>query len=135
MINGKRYKKGEKIMKKLNLTAIALVLLVGSTNLMAGETGTINCCEPTPVGGLERLIRNTECPNWARTLKNDAEVILNFHVAADGTVSGIRVAKSGGAFFDKSAVEAVMSTKWEPAMQNGHPVALTFALPFEFRCK
>ena len=122
-------------MNKTKLTLIALILLLGATQVMANRKLDRNCCQPMPVGGLETLSRNTVYPAFALTVKNDADVILNFHVDKNGNVSDIQVAKSGGDMFDESAIKAVINTQWTPAMQNGHPVALTFALPFEYRSK
>ena len=122
-------------MNKTKLTLIALILLLGATQVMANRKLDRNCCQPMPVGGLETLSRNTIYPTFALNVKSEGDVILNFHVDKNGNVSNIQVAKSGGPMFDESAITAVMTTQWTPAKQNGHPVALTFALPFEYRSK
>jgi len=115
------------------LTIVGLCLLMGMTHIMAGQKDNSNCCQPKPVGGIKSLERNTVYPLFQKLQGNNADVILNFHVDKHGRVSNIIVAESGGMMFDRSAVTAVMNTKWTPAKQNGFPVALTFALPFEYR--
>ncbi|NQT62362.1 MAG: energy transducer TonB [Candidatus Marinimicrobia bacterium] len=122
-------------MSKTKLTLAALVLLLGATQLMAEPKSDAKCCQPMPAGGMAALERNIIYPTFDRLVGNSADVILNFHVDVNGNVSNIKVARSGGANFDNSAVSAVMNTEWKPAMQNGFPVALTFALPFEYRYK
>ena len=124
---------GECLMSKTKLTLTVLVLLLGAAQLTAEPKSDANCCQPMPVGGMEALERNIIYPTFHRLVGNDADVILTFHVDAEGKVSNIQVARSGGANFDNSAATAVMNTQWNPAMQNGIPVALTYALPFEFR--
>ena len=122
-------------MKSSNLTLVTLALLFGVSQTAVGQKPMKNCCEPTPVGGLKTLEQNVSYPLFDLQVRNNADVILNFYVDATGNVSNIQVAKSGGSQFDKSAMTAVMNTKWIPAMQNGFPVGLSFALPFEFRAK
>ncbi|MCF7826683.1 MAG: energy transducer TonB [Candidatus Marinimicrobia bacterium] len=122
-------------MIKTKLTLTALILLIGTTQLMADPNSNRKCCEPQPMGGIESLEQNTVYPLLDRQEGNEGNVILNFHVDKNGIVSNIRVARSGGTMFDKSAISAVMNTQWSPAMQNGYPVAVNFELPFEYRAK
>lgn len=129
------FTKGEIIMKTTKLALTALVLLLGAAQLMADRKLDKNCCQPTPVGGFQSLTRNAVYPTFDRTVKNNGDVILNFFVDESGNVSNIRVAQSGGATFDNSAIQAVKNTKWLPATQNGYPVALTYAVPFRYRSR
>ena len=123
----------ETIMIKTKLTLTALVLLLGATQLMAEPKSNKICCQPMPVGGMESLERNTTYPLFDRERGNNADVVLNFYVDKEGNVSNIRITSSGGSMFDRSAIMAVMKTRWSPAMQNGYPVAVTFEIPFEYR--
>lgn len=122
-------------MKSTNLIIATLILLVGATQLLAEPRLDKKCCEPMPVGGIESLVRNATYPTFDRTVKNDGDVVLNIFVDENGKVTDIKVAQSGGYSFDNSAIKAVKSTKWLPAMQNGYPVALTYAIPFSYRSK
>ena len=133
MFNEKTKANREAILIKTKLTLTAMILLLGTTQLMADPKSNKSCCQPTPVGGMESLEQNTVYPLLDRHEGNDADVILNFDVDVYGNVSNVQVANSGGTMFDKSAVMAVMNTQWSPAMQNGSPVAVTFELPFEYR--
>ncbi len=120
-------------MIKTKLSLALLILLIGTSQLMAEPKSNSNCCQPQPVGGIEMLERNTYYPMLDREAGIESDVILNFHVDEVGNVSDITIIKSGGSMFDKSAIMAVMDTEWSPAMQNGSPVAVTFELPFEYR--
>ena len=120
-------------MIKTRLTLGTLFLLLTFTFSIAEPVIGKNCCTPMPVGGMESLAKHTSYPMWARADRINSNVVLNFRVEKDGSVSNVEVAKSGGAIFDKSAIDAVTSTKWTPAMQNGSAVAVTYELPFEYR--
>ncbi len=122
-------------MNRMKRYITALILLVGVTQLMAEPQAEKKCCNPMPVGGMKALARNIVYPTFDRIVRNNADVILSFHVDIQGNVSDIRVTQSGGSNFDRSAVNAVLNTQWKPAMQNGIPVALTYAIPFEYRYK
>lgn len=122
-------------MIKTKLTLAVIVVLLGATQLLAEPEAKINCCNPKPVGGIESLEQNAIYPLFDKHMGNDATVVLNFRVDTHGNVSNVNVASSGGTMFDKSAIMAVMETKWTPAQQNGSPVAVTFELPFEYRSR
>jgi len=122
-------------MNKVKLTGMVLLWILSATSTMAKELHKSDCYQPQPAGGIESLEKNVVYPLFDRQNGNSAKVILNFRVDVDGKVSNIEIVKSGGATFDKSAITAVKNTEWEPAMQNGFPVPLTFALPFEYRAK
>lgn len=122
-------------MRKLKLTFAVVVWILGTAITMADEYQNLYISKPQPAGGIKSLEKNTVYPLFDRQNGNCAEVILNFHVDENGNVSNIEIVKSGGPSFDKSAIIAVKNTEWEPAMQNGIPVSLTYALPFEYRMK
>jgi len=119
-------------MIKSKLFFSALLLIVSTASLMADPISTSYTAEPEPVHGLQDLENRTIYPDFEQELGNDGYVVLNFHVDVVGNVSNIVVTRSGGASFDHSAIEAVMSTNWNPAMQNGTAIPVTFQLPFEF---
>ena len=60
-------------------------------------------------------------------------VLVRFMIDIDGNVSGIEIIKSGGAAFDKEVLRVINKMpKWEPGIQNGHPVAVWFTIPVIF---
>jgi protein TonB len=63
-------------------------------------------------------------PPLARRLKLEGEVWLSVHVAADGRVLQVSVARSSGHdMLDTTAVESVKKWRFEPATLDGKPVA------------
>jgi protein TonB len=52
---------------------------------------------------------------------------------ADGIPSGAHIEKSGGATFDKSALEAVNKYRFDPATRNGQPVPVQINIQVQFR--
>ncbi|NQV49396.1 MAG: energy transducer TonB [Candidatus Marinimicrobia bacterium] len=122
-------------MIKTKLILSTLVTLLSVTALMADPISTNYTAEPEPVYGLEYLENQTIYPTLEQDLRNDGYVVLNFHVDVVGNISNIQVAKSGGTQFDASAIAAVLNTDWNPAMQNGTAVPVTFQLPFVFHAK
>ena len=61
------------------------------------------------------------------------EVLVRFWVDVDGSVSKPEVIKSGGSSFDKEVLRVLKKMpKWEPAMQYGHHVAVSYMQPVIF---
>lgn len=120
-------------MKNARLITATLLLILTASIALAEPPSTVNCCKPEPVGGMQTLVNNTEFPLWAREDHLSGDVLVSITVETDGTVSDISVVRSAGAIFDASVKEAIMSTSWVPAQQNGHPVRVTYQLPFEFK--
>jgi TonB family protein len=54
--------------------------------------------------------------------KIDATVLLAVVINKDGVVEDIKVTKSQGENFDKSAIDAVKQWRWKPYLLNGQPI-------------
>jgi len=121
------------IKSKLFLTA--LLVIVSTAGLVADPISSTYTAQPEPVYGLQDLENRTIYPDFEQELGHDGYVILNFDVDVIGNISNVVVAKSGGDSFDQSAIDAVIATDWNPAMQNGTAIPVTFQLPFEFHAK
>ncbi len=92
--------------------------------------------EPEFPGGLKAwldfLQRNLEVPS-ALEAGEKKTVMIRFQVAADGTVTGFEVAKSGGRLYDNEVIRVLKRMpKWKPAIQNNIPVARSFTQPVTF---
>ena len=61
-----------------------------------------------------------------------ADVILLVTLDADGKVTDVKIASSGGPAFDEAAVEAVRKWTFSPATRNGKPFAARIKIPFHF---
>lgn len=92
--------------------------------------------EPEFPGGLQAwlnfLQRNLEVPS-ALEAGEKKTVMIRFQVAADGTVTGFEVAKSGGRLYDNEVIRVLKRMpRWKPAIQNNIPVARSFTQPVTF---
>ena len=119
-------------MIKSKLFLSAVFLIVSTVSLVANPISTNYTAEPEPVYGLQDLEAKTVYPDFEQELGNDGYVVLYFHIDVVGNISNIEVAQSGGPLFNKSAIEAVLAADWNPAMQNGRAIPVTYQLPFEF---
>jgi TonB family protein len=64
--------------------------------------------------------------------RHEAVVVLLVTVAADGAVSDVEVAESGGTAFDQAAIEAARRWRFNPALQAGKALASRIRVPFRF---
>lgn len=62
----------------------------------------------------------------------EANVVLVITVNADGTVADPHVAESGGADFDKAALDTVRTWRFTPAMEAGKPIRARIRVRFHF---
>ena len=122
-------------MIKTKLTLSVLFLILSTASVFANPIASGYTSEPEPVHGMQDLENRTIFPTFEQDQGNDGYVLLNFHVDVVGNISNIVVAKSSGSHFDKSAIDAVINTDWNPAMQNSKAIAVTYQMPFEFYAK
>ncbi len=69
----------------------------------------------------------------ARKAKYQGTVVLWMVVTPDGRARDIKVARSLGMGLDEKAIEAVRTWKFEPAMKDGHAVAVQINVEVNFR--
>ena len=69
----------------------------------------------------------------ARKAKFQGTVVLWTVIGPDGRVHDTRVARSLGMGLDQQAIEAVRQWRFEPAMKDGHPVAVQINVEVNFR--
>ena len=122
----------EAIMFKTRLSLITVLVLISAVGLMAEPIAPNYTGAPEPVYGWDNLRENAEYPSLTRGMCCATSVVLQLKIDEVGNVSNIEVSKSGGAPYDQAAIDAVLKTKWNPAMQNGIARAVTYELPFEF---
>lgn len=122
-------------MIKKNITLATLILAITAGSLLANPMSLNYTSAPEPVYGMKALKEQATYPSLAKDLGVNGYVEVKFHIDVVGNISDVQIARSGGAPFDQSAISAVLSTDWNPAMQNGKAVAVTYTVPFEFRAK
>jgi protein TonB len=69
----------------------------------------------------------------ARKAKYQGTCVLWLVVGSDGRPRDIRIARSLGLGLDEKAIEAVKQWKFEPAMKDGHAVAVQINVEVDFR--
>jgi len=74
-------------------------------------------------------------PEAARERGDEAEVVVEAWVAANGRVERARVQASAGREFDAAALEAVRQARFYPASRDGKPVASAVAMRLHFELK
>jgi len=71
-------------------------------------------------------------PPAALAEQRHADVVLTVTIDADGHVSAVDVASSGGDDLDQAAIIAVRQWTFVPAKRNGTPVSSRIRIPFHF---
>ena len=75
-------------------------------------------------------------PEQAKKDKIQGRVTLQFTVGADGVVRDARVIRGAHELLDAEALRVVSaSPKWEPGVQNGEPVNVTYTFPVIFQLR
>ena len=83
---------------------------------------------------MQWLTQNLKYPPTAQKQKIEGLVVVTFIVNKDGTLSNVKISKSGGLLFDQEAMRvARMMPKWKPGIDKGQPCRTLMAIPIEFK--
>ncbi len=98
---------------------------------------TIKEALPTFKGGEKGfgnyLSNNLRYPPDARERGIQGRVIIGFVVETDGSLTNIRILKSVHPNLDAEALRVIkQSPKWNPGLQHGVPVKVTYTMPLNF---
>src|SRR6266540_3201609 len=107
----------------LRLAAVGAVLL--SSSVVLGQNTAVE--PPVVVTHVDAVY-----PPSALAERRHADVILTVTVDADGHVSKVDIASSGGDDLDEAAIVAVRQWTFVPAKRNGVPVPSRIRIPFHF---
>lgn len=88
---------------------------------------------PEPVGGLEQTIKNVIYPQSAKEAGIEGKVFVKVIIDERGNVIESKVTKSVDKDCDKAAVDAIMKTKFTPAMKDNKPVKTEVTIPILFK--
>jgi protein TonB len=88
--------------------------------------------EPVPI-----LQPKPEMPELASLTNTTGVVWVTALVDKEGNVRDARILKPSGSKvgFEEAALEAALKSKYKPAIQNGHPVAIWISYKVEFKLK
>ena len=95
---------------------------------------------PSYPGGFQELFKylqnNINYPPQATIAHIEGRVIVAFIVEKDGSLTGVRIAKSVHPSLDEEAVRVVSAMpNWIPGEEDGHPVRVRYVLPITFNLK
>lgn len=80
------------------------------------------------------LRKNLMYPAVARENNIQGRVIVNFVVEKDGSLTDIKVLRGLEGGLSEEAIRVLKRTpKWEPGIQNGRPVRVSFTIPILFQ--
>jgi len=75
-----------------------------------------------------------EYPGLAQENGLQGKVFVNFVVGKDGSVSNAKIFRGVDPSLDKEALRVIMSLpKWNPGMQRGKAVRVSYTLPISFQ--
>lgn len=83
---------------------------------------------------MQHLVKELKYPNKSRKEEIEGRVLVGFIVNKNGTISDIKIIQSVNKQLDEEAIRVVKKMpKWEPGMQDGEAVRVTFNLPIEYQ--
>ncbi len=89
---------------------------------------------PKPVGGFAVIQEQVVYPDLARIAGIEGRVTVYAQISEEGQVLKTKVVKSlGNNGCDESAVTAIRSVDWKPALASGKPVTVWIAVPVDFK--
>ncbi len=105
-----------------------------------GDVYTIVEKMPQFPGGMGELMKylasNIKYPPQAKNNGIQGRIFVNFIVEPDGIVSDVKILKGIGGGCDKEALRVVKNMpRWEPGVQKGKPVRVSYNLPIKFTLK
>ena len=75
-------------------------------------------------------------PEASKAAGEQGRVTLQFTVGSDGVVRDVKVLRSASESLDAEAVRVISSSPdWEPGMQDGKAVAVTYTFPVVFQLR
>jgi protein TonB len=80
------------------------------------------------------LSTNIKYPFWAQRYNMQGEVVVQFIVNADGSLSDCHIERGVGSYLNEEALRVFRSMpKWRPARKKGKPIRSRCVVPVEFR--
>ncbi len=88
---------------------------------------------PVLIGGIASVQQRIVYPELARNAGIEGRVIVQFVVGKDGSILNPRVVRGIGGGCDEAALEALKYAKFQPGLQRGVPVNVSYSLPITFK--
>ncbi|MBN1548530.1 MAG: energy transducer TonB [Syntrophaceae bacterium] len=90
---------------------------------------------PNPIGGMTALQQRMVYPEAAKNAGIEGRVLVQAMIGTDSTVQETKILKSLTPETDQSAVSAITSVRWSPALKNDKPVNVWIMIPIDFRLR
>ena len=92
---------------------------------------------PEPMGGpaawSKFLTKHINYPSMAVDQHAQGAVWVSFIVEEDGKLSNFKILRGPGYGMDEEALRVLkMAPAWQPGIQNGHPVRVSYQIPIRF---
>ena len=121
------------------LFLLPIALLAQNTQMQRMATIKVDKMPQYPAGNkalAQKFLNVIDPPSvkWEEVDDSDLrnELILSMVVTESGTIEHVQVLKSLNARNDAKCVAVAKTLKFNPALQNGKPVTVTYILPLNF---
>lgn len=106
-----------------------------SKNIFPGEEEYLLNIEkmPSPVGGLESIMKKIYYPEIAQKTKTEGKVYVLIYISENGDVDEVKLVKGIGMGCDDVAMNAIKKTKFTPGMDKGVAVKSKMSLALTFK--
>ncbi len=87
---------------------------------------------PVLIGGIASVQKRIVYPEMARKAGIEGRVVIQFVVNAQGDIVNPRVVRGIGGGCDEAALKALEGAKFQPGLQRGRPVNVSYSIPISF---
>lgn len=89
--------------------------------------------QPKLRGSMDSLRSQIEYPAMAREAQIEGRVYVEFVVTKKGNVKDAEIVRGLGGGLDKEALRVIKDAKFQPGIQQGHPVNVKMTMPIIFQ--
>ncbi|MGD8778566.1 MAG: energy transducer TonB [Ignavibacteria bacterium] len=88
---------------------------------------------PSPIGGIEAIMKNVEYPKEAKENEIEGKVLVKAVIDKEGNVVKTELLKSENELLVKAAINAIEKTKFIPGEdKSGNKIAAEITIPVKF---
>lgn len=87
---------------------------------------------PVLIGGIAGVQQKIVYPEMARRAGIEGRVVVQFVVDKEGKIQNPRVVRGIGGGCDEAALKALQAARFQPGMQRGKPVNVSYSIPITF---
>jgi protein TonB len=108
---------------------------ISGINLIPGEDDYIIAVDkmPSPVGGIESILKKITYPSSAKSNKVEGKVYLLVYVNENGGVDDVKLVKGIGSGCEEEAINVIKKSKFNPGVNKGSNVKTKMSLSIPFK--